>query len=138
MRIQLSAYEQAIKYLAIRSHTVFELQTKLARKKYHKSEIDQAIADLIEKKYVNDRDFAQAFAQNLIKYKTFGYYGVKMKLKQRGISDELAEEVLSQEMDFETERKIAQRAVGKSGKTDKLKLMQMLQRKGFRLSALDL
>lgn len=125
-------YDQALKYVAMRSHTAFELRTKLARKKFDKSDIEEAIGQLIREKYLNDRDFAQMFAQNLIKYKTFGYYGIKNKLKMRGISDAMAEEILSEELDLETEKKIAQRAIGKKDGVEKEKIAMALQRKGFR------
>jgi regulatory protein len=126
------AYDQAIKYLSMRSHTAFELQTKLGRKKFDKDVVAQVLADLVKAKYINDEEFAQVFAQNLIKYKTFGFYGIKMKLKQRGISDAIAEKVLAEELDLEVEKKIAQKAIGKSLKKDNMKLMMMLKRKGFR------
>jgi regulatory protein len=125
-------YDQALKYVAMRAHTAFELRTKLGRKKYDKSDIEEAIAQLQREKYLNDYDFAQMFAQNLIKYKTFGYYGVKNKLKMRGISDPMAEEILGEELDIETEKKIAARAVGKKTGQEPEKIAMMLQRKGFR------
>jgi regulatory protein len=129
-------YDQAIKYLGMRSHTVFELRTKLSRKKFEKSDVEEVLDDLVEQKYLNDRDFAQAYAQNLIKYKTFGYYGLKMKLKQRGINNTIIEEVLAEELSIEQEKKIAEKAISKSSKKEKIKLMQMLSRKGFRSQAI--
>lgn len=94
--------------------------------------IEQALAQLSEQKYLNDGDFARMFTQNLVKYKTFGYYGIMAKLKQRGIANDLAVEVLEEELDLDTEKKIAQKAIGKSSKKEPMKLAQMLQRKGFR------
>jgi regulatory protein len=128
----IEAYDQAIKYISIRSHTVFELRNKLLRKKFDKADVELVLTNLERQKYLNDHDFALSYTQNLIKYKTFGYYGIKMKLKIRGVGNELAEEILSEELDIEKEKKIAQKAIGKSPKKDKMKLMQMLQRKGFR------
>lgn len=133
----IDVYNQAVKYIGMRSHTVFELKTKLNRKKYPINLIDSAIKELQTQKYVNDKDFAQVFTQNLIKYKTFGYYGIKNKLKARGLSDQICEEILSEELDAETEKKIAQKAIGKSPRKEKIKLMQMLQRKGFRMQAIS-
>lgn len=134
---QQKVYNQAVKYLSMRSHTIFELRTKLSRKKYPVNIINEVIDQLVASKYLNDRDFAQMFAQNLVKYKTFGYFGVKMKLKQRGVPDKMAEEVLDEEMGVAEETKIARRAIGKKlaaevGAKDRVKMAQMLQRKGFR------
>jgi regulatory protein len=125
-------YNQAIKYLGLRSHTIFELRTKLSRKKFPLIVINDVLDELVARKYVDDRVFAQIFVQNLVKYKTFGYFGVKMKLRQRGVEDSVADEVLEEELSLEQETKIARRAIGKKQHTDKAKLMQMLQRKGFR------
>jgi regulatory protein len=130
-------YDQALKYLALRSHTSFELRSKLLKKKFDGGDIGQALRQLQEQKYLNDEDFARTFAQNLIKYKTFGYFGIKNKLKARGISDNMAESILSEELDMAQEKAIAQRALGKKLKIDgpdqdKQKLIMSLQRKGFR------
>lgn len=129
-------YNQAVKYLGLRSHTIFELKTKLERKRFSKDLISDVINDLQKQKYLNDKDFALTFTQNLIKYKTFGFYGIKNKLKQRGLADQLAEEILNEELDADGEKKLAQKAIGKSFKKEKIKLMQMLQRKGFRMQAI--
>jgi regulatory protein len=125
-------YNQAIKYLGLRAHTVFELRTKLLRKKFPPEMIDQAIKQLMEQKYMSDEDFARVFVQNLVKYKTFGYYGIVSKLKQRGVSANLITQILDEELPIDEEKKIASRALGKSSKKEKVKLAQMLQRKGFR------
>lgn len=133
MAIEYSdVYNQGVRYISMRNHTVFELRTKLNRKKLPSEMIEKAIAELLEHKYLNDNDFAHMFAQNLVKYKTFGYYGIMAKLKQRGIANDLAAEVLEEELDLETEKKIAKKAIGKSSKKEPMKLAQMLQRKGFR------
>jgi regulatory protein len=125
-------YNQAIKYLSMRSHTAFELENKLKRKNFDANDIKKVIEELVDAKYINDSDFAHTFVENLVKYKTFGYYGIKMKLRQRGISDQITEQVLDEILDLETEKKIAQKAIGKSFKKEKEKLMMMLKRKGFR------
>jgi regulatory protein len=129
---QISAYDQGIKYLSIRIHTIFELRNKLKRKNFSKDEIDETINRLIEQKYLNDDDFARTFVQNLVKYKSFGYYGIKNKLRQRGIDDKISDPILGEELDLETEKKIAQKAIGKTHNKDSMKLAQMLARKGFR------
>ncbi len=134
---KISAYDQAIKYISMRSHTAFELKTKLGRKKYQQNEIAEAILTLTQRKYIDDYAFAQLFAQNLIKYKTFGYYGIKNKLRMRGIDDETAKNVLEEELSTEQELKIAEKAINKSGKKEYEKLAMMLQRKGFRSEAIS-
>lgn len=125
-------HSQAIKYLGLRAHTVFELRTKLMRKKFDKRDVEEVLEDLLDRKYLDDADFARMFAQNLIKYRSFGYYGIKMKLKMRGIDGKLAEDILSEELDMDSEKKIALRALGKSRTKTGMALAAMLNRKGFR------
>jgi regulatory protein len=125
-------YNQAVKYLGMRSHTVFELRTKLGRKKLPRELVEKVLGDLQEQKYLNDEDFARVFTQNLVKYKTFGYYGILAKLKQRGVANDTAVAILEEELGLEAEKKIARKAIGKSPKDSAMKVAQMLQRKGFR------
>jgi regulatory protein len=128
----IAAYDQAVKYLSIRIHTVFELRNKLKRKGFPAEKVEEALERLQAQKYLNDEDFARTFIQNLIKYKTFGYFGIKNKLRQRGIDDKVSGAILDEELDLGAEKKIAQKALGKSFNKDKMKLAQMLQRKGFK------
>lgn len=128
----IDVYNQAIKYLGLRAHTEFELRNKLIKKKFPRDFIDQALGELKLHKYLDDESFALMFAQNLIRYKTFGYYGIKMKLKQRGISDSMSEQILSDELTLDEETKIAQKILSKKNYDDRQKAAAALQRKGFR------
>lgn len=127
-----TAYDKAVSLLGIRMHTSFELGKKLKQKGFSPQEVDEAILRLKEERYLKDEDTAQIFLENLMRYKTFGYYGLKMKLMQKGIANDIIENLLSEHLTLEAETEIAKKALGKSSKVDPVKLMMMLKRKGFR------
>lgn len=133
----VKAYDQAIKYLGLRAHTEFELRAKLARKKFGRAAVDAVVAELKSKKYLDDEAFARTFVQNLAKYKTFGYYGIRLKLQQRGVDRKLADAILADEVGAEAEEAIARRALAKSAGKPAAKRAAMLARKGFRSQAIS-
>lgn len=124
-------WDRAVKLLSMRMHTRKELERKLLAKKFDRSEISKTLARLDELKLLNDEQFGEIFLGNLIRYKTFGYYGLKAKLLSRGIDDSLVEKLLDEHVSLEIETKIAQKVVAKNTK-DKQKLSQSLARRGFR------
>jgi regulatory protein len=124
--------DKALKYLDRRAHTYQELLKKLKLKGFDKEIIIQALEELKEKKYIDDLQFARTFLENLIRYKTFGYYGLMVKLRQRGIEDSAIKELLEELLPIDVETEIAQRLLRKYKNLDKKKTAQILARKGFR------
>lgn len=124
-------WDQAVKLLSLRLHTKSELSRKLMTKKFDRVVIEQVLARLAELRLLNDEQFAEIYLENLIRFKTFGYYGLRAKLLGRGIDDTIIQKLLAEQLSFEVETKIAQKVVSKSHK-EKDKLQQSLSRKGFR------
>lgn len=127
-----NVYNYAVKLLSARSHTVFELQRKLVRKNYPQALVKDVIDDLKKKKYLDDAEFASVFANNLSKYKSFGYHLAKAKLKARGLDSQTVDQALELFFTIDRELQIAAKLVQKKDKGDKMKTAAMLQRKGFR------
>ena len=135
-------YEKGLKFLSMRQHSVWEIRRKLALRKFNKNLIDQAIEQFIETGYLNDEQFAENYLDSLIGYsagggsafggKSFGFYGLQVKLRQRGIADEIIKRQLDEIFSYEVEKEIALRVAEKSHEKDKTKLVQKLSRKGFR------
>jgi regulatory protein len=128
----MNAYEKAINLLKIRPHYSAELAKKLAWRGFEKLDIEKVINRLVEKGLLNDVQYAQMYTEELIRNKTFGFYGLKAKLMQRGIPGTDAESLLKENLSLEKEKEIAQRVVERAGEIDKVKLAQKLSRKGFR------
>src|SRR6266545_4166003 len=100
----------ATKLLSIRMHAKKELENKLNRRfpGLENEKIIQRILNRLEElKVLNDEHFGEIFLDNLIRYKTFGYYGLLMKLKSRGIEDDLAKKLIAQKVTLDVEFSIA-------------------------------
>ena len=128
----MNAYEKATSLIKIRPHFSGELAKKLSLRGFSKLDIEKVINQLTEEGLLDDSQFAQIYLDNLIKYKTFGFYGLKAKLMQRGIANSDAEVLLKEKLSMKDEKKIAERFLEKEKKPNKLKLAQKLSRKGFR------
>ncbi len=123
-------FDKAVKLLALRMHTKAELGRKLLRYKPTKEVIGQVLERLTELKALDDEGFAEIYLDNLIRYKTFGYYGLKAKLLSRGITSDVCEKLLQQQLSLDQEEGIAKK-ISSKGKSREL-LAQSLSRKGFR------
>lgn len=149
------ASEKAMQLLKIRLHGTAELARKLSLRGFNREVIEKVTADLTESGYLNDQQFTENFLDNLIRYKTFGFFGLKAKLMQRGIVGSEAERLLKEKLPLEAEKEIASRLLKKFEGADKInpvrsktslasadaqqhrtsngiKLAQKLSRKGFR------
>jgi len=139
-------YEKAIKLIKIRPHHSEELVRKLLMRHFDRELVVEVIQKLQEEKLLDNQQFAQMYLDELIRNKTFGFYGLKAKLMTRGIASNEAEKLLKENLSIEKETELAQRVVAASERRaspildgrerekniDKLKLSQKLSRKGFR------
>lgn len=124
-------YNKALKFLEARLHTRYELERKLRIRGYDKALVNTVLTRLSELDYLNDERFAQLFLDNLIKYKTFGFYGIKAKLMARGVDKELMEKLLAN-FSLEDEKQLALKLLEKKREKDPAKLARSLAAKGFR------
>jgi regulatory protein len=125
-------YDKAIELLKIRPHHSFELTKKLLMRGFDREEVASVIQKLQEENLIDNAQFAQAYLDELIRNKSFGFYGLKAKLMSRGIASNEAEQLLKENLSLEKEKEIALQVVERTGDLDKVKLAQKLQRKGFR------
>lgn len=91
-RDQKRAIDTALSYLSRRSLTYYELQSRLEKKGYSETEIDETMKKVKGWGYVNDKALALSFAQ--FKLESFSRNRVKQDLLKRGIDAELVDEVL--------------------------------------------
>lgn len=128
-------YNQALKYLNARMHTVGELSDKLQRKRFSRSVTLAVLRRLLDLDFLNDERYAQIFVENLKRYKDFGYYGMKVKLQRRRIPTDIVVGVLEEFLSPEDELAIARRFLGKLKKMRRVRYEQIarsLSSKGFR------
>lgn len=111
-------YNYAIYLLSLKLRTEGEIREKLRSKKYELRIIDEVIHQLFENKYLDDLKYAEVYLENLKKYKSFGYYGIKKKLMEKKLPAELIENVLAKGLSVPEEIKIAKRFIGKDKKLE--------------------
>jgi len=128
---KLSAWDYALYLLSMRLRSSGDLAQKMHQKGYSDQEILKVIQRLTDLQFLNDEQFAQIFFDNLVKYKLFGYFGIKKKLLERKIDPKLVERLLRQ-FSVAEELKIAQRAGQRNSKKSQQQLIRFLQSKGFR------
>lgn len=86
MKRNKTAYEAAISLLNRRAQSEWEMRTKLRRKEYSKSEIDETVAKLYEYHYLNDEELAEDVFRYYQEERLYGDRYIHQKLKSRGLS----------------------------------------------------
>jgi regulatory protein len=91
--IYLSTRDSAFRSLSRRSHSVYELRTKLIRKGWQKEIIQRVLDDLVDKNFLDDEKFAVAYIDERSKKKV-GINKIKAELMKRGIDRKISDSLL--------------------------------------------
>jgi SOS response regulatory protein OraA/RecX len=126
------AYEKALKFLEIRAHTTTELRRKLGLRGFDEDVINLGIQRLLKAELINDSEFALNYLENLIKYKTFGYFMLLKKLLARGVDRGEVEKLLREHLSLDVEKKLAEKYLETKNQPDRQKAGASLQSRGFR------
>ena len=86
----MNCYDKALSLLALREHSVEEMKQKLLSKGYNKNEIEEAVKRLIDENYLSDSRFCQGYIRSRLKKNPEGKAVLVLRLKQKGISSDLA------------------------------------------------
>lgn len=97
------ARESALRLLARREHSVDELRRKLKRRGYSGNTIDAVVGSLGAAESVSDARFAESFVR-VRSERGQGPLRIRAELRDRGISDPLADEVLTATSQYWLER----------------------------------
>lgn len=89
-----SPKELAVDILARRDHSTYEIRAKLKKKIFDPTLIDETISWLIEKRLLNDADFAQKKAESIMRTKLVGPMYVKNKLREARIAGDIIDDVV--------------------------------------------
>ena len=135
---RISAYEQALKYLGLKMYSSGDLLFRLTNKGYENSEIEKALVQLEREGFVSDKSYARIYLENLMNYRSFGFYGARVKLLQKRLDKGLVDRVLKDFFSEEAEEEIANRFIKKpsNGRRSRQSLVSALKRKGFRTSVI--
>lgn len=130
------AYNAALRRLGIREYSRIEMKSYLEKKGFDAVEVDEVLAALVEKKFLDESRYARA----VVRYQFGRGKGpsyIRARLKQKGVDLSTSEmkEILSevgQKSELEMAREIVSRRYSKCGdRAQAQKAIQALLRRGF-------
>jgi regulatory protein len=134
-----SALKSALRILARREHSVFELSQKLVHRGYEEETVRRVVAECGRLNYLDDRRAADQLIGRLQR-KGLGMRRIRQELEKRGLDDHQAEARLRVRVTPADERSLACRVALKKLKSlesetysqaKKLKLQRFLRYRGF-------
>jgi len=137
----IEAKTNAVKYIMYKPRTQYEVKNKLLKLEYDEELIEEVINELLLLEYLNDNLYAEKFIKNSQSIKPMSKNMIKYKLKEKGISDDIIQNVLrDNEIDeIELARDLFfKKTKGKPLDEKELnKVKGFLARKGFSLSIIN-
>ena len=90
----MSPFDMALRYLSYRPRTVWEMVQYIRTKGFSEDIIKKTIQDLLDKQFLNDRDFAKLFIESKIKNKSKSKFAFQYELKKKGINPVIIKDIL--------------------------------------------
>ncbi|MEX0932109.1 MAG: RecX family transcriptional regulator [Candidatus Saccharimonadales bacterium] len=128
------AYDRALKYLAIRPRSQFEMSTYLDRKDYEPEIKEKVLKELKKNGYLDDNKFAEAWVSWRMNIGTKSRQQIQAELIKKRVPREITEQVLASietEAELENLKQLIATKQKQSRYQEKQKLMAYLARKGF-------
>lgn len=129
------ALEKAVKYLNVRMRSTYEIHRYLRGKGYQTEDIEEVLALLAKYKYIDDAAYAGAFIRDRLNFNPCGSKKLYAELRKRGISGDIINEALAENMDAEIESEAAIKIALKQHTDNREKLLRYLLGRGFTYSA---
>jgi regulatory protein len=139
------AINAAVRLLARRDHTRYEIRQKLKLRGFGSDEILAAVAECERLNYINDERTARVYIGQLVR-RGFGFRRIAIELKKKGLQGPRFEDILEQQRAEIDEREIARRVLQKKLKsfereTDRKKrrdkIYRFLDYRGFNRSIIS-
>jgi len=132
-------YNKSLRFLSYRSRSEKEVTDKLLKIKAPEEIVKTIIQKLKDYKFLDDFEFAKMFVRERSLLKNKPARVIKFELKQKGISEEIIEEVLidsrEEEKDLDKAKEIIQRKIARYKGLDRFKkkekLSHFLASRGF-------
>ena len=121
-------YYEGLKYLKTRARSKKEVHDKLLKNEYSVDMINDALEKLEKQGYINDKIFATSYLNNKLITTTRGPFKIRKELQDKGINNEIIDEVLTsytEDIQIEKINKIINRMI----KSNRNKGTYMLKRK---------
>jgi regulatory protein len=136
----LSLEKYVLRFLAIRPRSQFEIEKRLVRKGFPKSDVEKMVEKLKNQNLINDREFAALWVRNRSLLRPTGKRLLFWELKQKGIAREIVDEVLgfADNVELELARGALENKIRLYASLEpfekKQKLLAFLARRGFSYS----
>ncbi|MBS0358280.1 MAG: regulatory protein RecX [Proteobacteria bacterium] len=132
-----SVRQKILELQARREHSQAEIREKLKLKGFELDFIDQAIQEFLVKRLIRDDRFCEMYVRQRVR-RGYGPVRISAELQQRGVSEDLIHDALSQsELDWETQvTEVRAKKFGNQLPKDemlRIKQIRFLQYRGFTL-----
>jgi regulatory protein len=141
----VKAYQYSLRLLTARDYTVARLREKLLGREYCEEDIEAALGRLVAEGWVDDRRFAERFAESALASGRYYGHRLRQEMRRRGLQPDLVSEVLEvlfaeRDETGEARAVVEHRFSGFSFATasdkEKRRAIGFLQRRGFSFSAI--
>lgn len=130
-----AAKEKAVRLIAARPRSTAEIAQHLRQKGVAETQISQVVSQLQAVDLLDDGAFARYWVEQRETFKPRGRLALQQELRQKGIADEIIEQVLSEVDEFSAARRLAEKQAARwqqlPHQVYRQKMMQFLQRRGF-------
>ena len=93
--LKVKVYNSALRLLGYRMRSCAEMKQRLAVKKYPNNIIEEVVDKLLKIGYLNDTEFANAFAHDKVKSKKIGPIALRIELRPHKIESNIIEETIN-------------------------------------------
>lgn len=129
------AYQRALNFLSYRIRSEKEIRDNLHKHQIPEDIISAVLDRLRNASLVDDREFALRWVENRVQFKPRGKRALSSELFQKGISNEIIDEVLKgideERLAFELARSKSRKFLDLDDKDFKTKMTGLLSRRGF-------
>lgn len=96
-------YDSALKFLSYRPRSAREVELRLRKKGHEAPEIASVMERLKSRGYVNDEEFARFWVGNRMTFNPRGPRLLRSELRQKGVSQEVADSILAEQVEAQKE-----------------------------------
>lgn len=136
-------YDRALRFLSYRPRSEKEIIDFLQKKKVNSSTINKVLTKLKQLNFINDQEFTKWWVEQRTTFRPEGVRLIKLELRQKGISPELIEKIISNDQFLISNEKAIKKLIIKKITNYKglpkrelyQKLSQFLLRRGFNWDA---
>lgn len=129
------ALQRALNFLSYRPRSEQEVRQNLKKHKYDQAVIDEIIERLVRGRLVDDENFAELWVENRSEFRPRGSRMLRAELRQKGLSDRVIEDALSDldetNLALKAARKRSRRYRDLEQDEFRQKLYAFLARRGF-------